>query len=1070
MADKPTPTLYLLEHHSNSRFLVDSGAEVSLLPPTPADRAGQRQGPPLTAANGSTIRSFGTRTEQLQFQGQTFSWTFVVADVPCAILGADFLRDHALLVDVKSRCLINSADYSIISGFVASPSRQRVFRVTAPPDRFRQLLLDRPALTTPAFDREMPAHGVELCIETSGPPVFARSRRLSPEKLAAAKEEFAKMERLGIIRRSKSNWSSPLHLVPKADGSFRPCGDFRRLNNVTKPDKYPIPYLSDSTHFLQGKTIFSKVDLIRGYHQIPVAEADIPKTAVCTPFGLFEWVKCPFGLRNAAQAFQRIMDQVGGDLDFIFIYLDDILIASSSEEEHYRHLETLFDRLESYGLVVNPAKCLFAVKELEFLGHTISAAGSSPLPSKVEAVTKFPSPTTVKGMMEFCGMVNFYNRYIPRINIIMSPLFAAMAGRKKQEQIQWSPELESAFNAAKSALSSAALLSHPSLDAPTALTTDASDLGMGAVLEQFVNRRWRPLAFFSKKFNNAQKQYSAFDRELMAIHMAIRNFRFFLEGRQFVVYTDHKPLTAALSKISDPWSARQARHLSAVAEYTSDIRHVEGKLNPVADALSRHVPAPTELQEEDDELPTLPPTISTITSSATDLNNLSIAQQADTDLLQFVNNYSGQKHVFGQVKLPDSDRHVICELSRPAPRPLVPDVLRRPITLQLHSLVHPGRKASVRLVSDRFFWPDMAKTIRGWVASCIPCQKSKVHRHIRTPTEFIPVPDGRFQHINIDIVGPLPPSRGFTHLLTIVDRFSRWPEAVPLTDTSTPTLCAALMYNWVSRFGVPLLMTSDRGSQFTSSLWSQMSTLLGVQLNRTTAYHPEANGMVERMHRRLKEALKTRLTGPDWYDQLPWVLLGLRTTVKDDLRCSSAEFVFGAPISLPGDCLPSQQPRSAADSLHDLRETVGRFRPIQTAHHTAPRPAGPQLPPDTAFVFVRRDGHKPPLVPAYDGPFRVLQQDDKTVRIEKGLSSDVVSVDRCKAASVDADVTVQVPARRGRPPLTQPPVVPRPRLPSDPQPQLPPAPDPQLSQPARLRDVPQRGAGRPARFKDFVSP
>ena len=153
------------------------------------------------------------------------------------------------------------------------------------------------------------------------------------------------MEEMGIIRRSNSPWASPIHLVPKKDGSFRPCGDFRRLNTVTKPDRYPIPYLSDATHFLEGKTVFSKVDLIRGYHQISVHPADIPKTAVITPFGLFESVKVPFGLKNDAQAFQRMMDRVGGDLDFVFIYLDDVLVASSSLDEHYQHLQELFDRL-----------------------------------------------------------------------------------------------------------------------------------------------------------------------------------------------------------------------------------------------------------------------------------------------------------------------------------------------------------------------------------------------------------------------------------------------------------------------------------------------------------------------------------------------------------------------------------------------------------------------------------------------------------------------------------------------------------------------------------------------------
>merc|ERR1712107_661326 len=298
------------------------------------------------------------------------------------------------------------------------------------------------------------------------------------------------------------------------------------------------------------------------------------------------------------QAFQRMMDRVGGDLDFVFIYLDDILVASSSLDEHYQHLQELFDRLERYGLVVNPDKCVLAVPQLEFLGHSISAAGSSPMPDKVQAVADFPLPSTVQGLMQFVGMLQFYNRFIPRINLLMAPLFKEMAGRKKQEPVHWTPELKTTFSKAKAALASASLLRHPSLDARTALTTDASDVGAGAVLQQFRQGKWVPLAFYSRSFRKAELNYSAFDSELLAIHLAVRHFRSFLEGRDFTIFTDHKPITTALSKVTDPWNARQARHLSAIAEFSSDIRHVSGKLNPVADALSRNVPLDEDQQSE----------------------------------------------------------------------------------------------------------------------------------------------------------------------------------------------------------------------------------------------------------------------------------------------------------------------------------------------------------------------------------------------------------------------------------------------------------------------------------------
>jgi hypothetical protein len=223
-----------------------------------------------------------------------------------------------------------------------------------------------------------------------------RFRRLDGEKLAAAKKEFLKMERDGIVRRSNSPWSSPLHMVRKPDGSWRPCGDYRRLNLVTVPDSYPLPNMLDFLERIAGCTIFSKVDLRKGYHQILMHPGDIEKTAIATPFGLFEFLRMTFGLRNAGNTFQRQMYRLLAGLDFVFVYLDDIIIGSRSAAEHGWHLRALFQRLQTAGLVINQEKCVFGVAEVEFLGHHVTAAGVSPIPSRVAAIQQHPAPTTVK--------------------------------------------------------------------------------------------------------------------------------------------------------------------------------------------------------------------------------------------------------------------------------------------------------------------------------------------------------------------------------------------------------------------------------------------------------------------------------------------------------------------------------------------------------------------------------------------------------------------------------------------------------------------------------------------------
>jgi cleavage and polyadenylation specificity factor subunit 1 len=567
--------------------------------------------------------------------------------------------------------------------------------------------------------------------------------------------------------------------------------------------------------------------------------------------------------------------------------------------------------LQKHGLSINLSKCQLAQTQVNFLSYTINEHGIKPPSFRINVILNYDRPETISQLGRFLGVINYYRRCLPRSSHIQAPLSELLRNVKKndQRQILWTTELISAFENCKQSIADAALLSFPAPKSDPQLVCDASDLAIGAVLEQRTGNDWQPLGFFSKKLSNTERNYSTYDRKLLAIHESIKYFRHLVGARNFVIKTDHKPLVFAFQQRPEKASPRQLRHLNYISLFSTTILHIKGTENIVADAFSR---------------------LCTITMpTAITAAQLEEEQASDSELarvLQGTTSLKLKKVCFG------GESSIYCDVSTPNFRPFVPQSLRKQAFSYIHNLSHPSGRATAHQIKQKFVWPSMNKDVLKWCRLCLPCQRSKIHKHNHLQPEKIAVPNGRFDHVHLDIV-VMPLQLNYRYCLTMIDRFSRWPEAVPLSNITADTIATAFWTHWISRFGSPKTITTDQGTQFESAVFKQLANLIGSKHFHTTAYHPQSNGLIERWHRSFKSSLMCS-SGTPWPQLLPTVLLGLRTCFKEDIKSSAAEMIYGVPIRLPNEFFTNMDETvNPTTFLSSFREHMQNIRPTPTAHH-----------------------------------------------------------------------------------------------------------------------------------------
>jgi transposase InsO family protein len=664
------------------------------------------------------------------------------------------------------------------------------------------------------------------------------------------------------------------------------------------------------------------------------------------------------------------------------------LVASNNQEQHKQHLRLLFERLRQYGIIINKAKCVFSKSNVKFLGYLIDSNGIQPLPEKVAVITNFKLSGTIKDLQRFLGIVNYYRRFIPHAAEAQLKLQNILSGKNKKTgaKILWTEELKRAFDTCKQTLANATLLVHPTSGAPLALYVDSSDFSVGGVLEQLVKGKWQPLAFFSTKLDATQQRYSTYDRELLAAYLSIRYFRHMLEGREFVLFTDHKPLTFAFKQKSEKASPRQLRHLDYIGQFTTNVQHISGKANIVADTLSR-------IQE-------------VIIPKPVNYEAVAEAQENDEELKSLLMTSTDSNLHFKKISIPDSNKQMYCDVSTGVIRPYIPSKFRRQVFESIHNLSHSGIKATTKLLRTKFIWPSINRDSVLWTRTCIQCQKSKIGKHTRSLVSTLPTPNERFKTVHIDIVGPLPCSKGYKYLLTCIDRFTRWTEAIPLEDIKAETVVQAFLSSWIARFGVPAEIKHDQGTQFESSLFKEVAKIFGTKTSHTTAYHPQSNGAIECWHRPLKAAIMCHAT-PQWIETLPLILLGFRSVLQEDLGTSTSELVYGDTLRLPGEFLADLKSEvSQSVFAENLKTKMQLLRPVAAAHHGRSNVFIHKALATCSHVFLRHDAVSRSLQHSYDGPYRVISRNEKTFTIQIKNSAKVVSVDRVKPGFLLKDYVI----------------------------------------------------------------
>ena len=807
---------------------------------------------------------------------------------------------------------------------------------------------------------------VQLEIHTGDAPPKKQPVRRMP---FVVRQEIARqlkhMQATGVITPSSSPWASPVVLVRKKDGTHRFCIDYRQLNSVTKADRYPLPRIDDLLDQLEKSCYFSTLDLASGYWQIRVHPNSKEKTAFITPQGLYEFQVMPFGLTNAPAVFQRLMQRVLSGLnpedgpDFVSVYIDDVLVFSRTWEEHLQHVRAVLGRLQEAKLKLKAVKCRFGRAEVEYLGHIITPQGLKTNPRLVLAVKQFPTPRNVREVRQFLGLSSYYRRFIPSFAKCAQPLHNLT---RQGVQFKWCTECQQAFEFLKQRLIEAPVLAYPSFSKEFVLETDASIEGLGAVLSQAQgDGRLHPIAFASRALSQAERNYSITELETLAVVWAVSHFHYYLYNQVVTVYTDHTAVKAVL-ETPNP-SGKHARWWEKV--YGRGVKSVKivyrpERMNGNADALSRNpqLSAPVDqLGDGEVQVAQITPLgdIEMMLMSepmASGFATLAEEQRKDVRIQEVIalleegklpvdpqraRRLALQQELFVLV---EQVLYFVNAKHGQRKRAVLPCQLREQLMDEAHRGPMSGHFSGQRLyntLSGHFWWEGMYTDVHHFVKSCPECAIVSGGGRVRRPP-LHPIPVQRpFQIVGVDVMTLPRTAQGNQHVLVFQDFLTKWPMVYPIPDQKAERIVKILVEEIIPSFGIPESLLSDRGTNLLSHLMLDVCKLLGIRKLNTTAYHPQADGLVERYNRTLKAMLRKHAArfGSQWDQFLPGVQWAYRNTPHEATGEKPSFLLYGFDCRMPSEAAilpPSQwEPGDVSDYREELMISLASARELAAA-------------------------------------------------------------------------------------------------------------------------------------------